>query len=137
MKAAPKGTSPSGMEKPAQLATFEICKEEECPKGNACEYWHPPECFFHQEVNCVHRSKCAFKHTDKARSEPRKRNNSVVVAKTVACTKAEDKVTSLNFIAKGDFLHGVSAIPVKSILQNVWDYDRQENSDWLASQSDL
>ena len=32
-------------------------------------------------------------------------------------TQAEDKITSLKIIAKGDLLHGVSAISVKSILQ--------------------
>ena len=48
-----------------------------------------------------------FKHKGKAGDGPKKRNNSVVVAKTLYCSEAEDKITSLQFIAKGDLLHGV------------------------------
>ena len=43
----------------------------------------------------------------------------MVVAKTLDLTQVEDKITSLKIIAKGNLLHGVSAIPVKSILQNI------------------
>ena len=60
-----------------------------------------------------------FKHTEKAGSEPKTRTNSVVVAVALDDTQAEDKITSLKFIAKGDRLHGVSAIPVNSILQKI------------------
>ena len=75
---------------------------------------------FIKKGNCKLGSKCAFKHTEKAGSEPKKRTNSVVVVKTLDHTQAEDEITSLPFTAKGDLLHGVSAIPVKSILQNLW-----------------
>ena len=47
-----------------------------------------------------------------AGSEPKKRNHSVVVAKTLDHTQAEETITSPKPIAKGDLLHGVSAIPV-------------------------
>ena len=56
---------------------------------------------------------------EKAGSGPKKQNNSVVVSRTLDHTQAEDKLTSLKFSAKGDLLHGVSAIPLKSILQKI------------------
>ena len=43
----------------------------------------------------------------------------MVVAKTLDHTKAEEQHSSLKCIARRDFLHGVSAILVKSILQNI------------------
>ena len=61
---------------------------------------------------------CAFEHTEKAGGEPKKRNNSVVVAKTMDHTHA-GKRNLLNFRAKGDLLHGVSANPVRSNLQKL------------------
>ena len=45
--------------------------------------------------------------------------NFVVVAQNLTTPKAEDRITSLLFVAKGDFLHGLSAIPAKSIF-TVW-----------------
>ena len=51
------------------------------------------------------------------RGEPKKRNNSVVVAKTWDYTQAQDKITSLEIIAKGDLLHSVS-YPVTSICRD-------------------
>ena len=53
----------------------------------------------------------------KGKGEPKKRTNSVVVAKTLDHTQADDQVTTIKFIAKGDFLHGVSAIPPTAMLQ--------------------
>ena len=46
-----------------------------------------------------------FKLKEKAESEPKKRHNSVVVAKTLDHTQAEEKITSRNLTAKGDLLH--------------------------------
>ena len=43
----------------------------------------------------------------------------MVVAKTLDLTQAEDEVTSLKFMAKGDLLHGMSAIPVKSSFTEI------------------
>ena len=60
------------------------------------------------------------KHTENGGSEPKKRQTSVVFSKKVDLTQAEGKyVTSLKRIAKGGLLHGVSAIPVKSIEQKI------------------
>ena len=47
-----------------------------------------------------------------AGGETQKRKNSVVVAKTLGRTQAEEKITSLKLNEKGDFLHGVTGIPV-------------------------
>ena len=69
-------------------------------------------CSFHQEGICKLGLKCALKHAEEDGREPQKRKNSVVVAKTLGRTQAEDKITSLKFIEKGDFLHGVTGIPV-------------------------
>ena len=82
-----------------QPTCFVFFSNGDCPKGNACDCWHPPECFLHQEGNCKLRNKCTFKHTDKAGSESRKRINAVVVAKTL--DHAHDKVTSLEIHCEG------------------------------------
>ena len=65
---------------------------------------------------------CAFKHSEKAGGEPKEGDNSVVAAKTLGRTQAEDKITSLKITANEDLLHGVSTIPVKSNLQSVGEY---------------
>ena len=54
------------------------------------------------------------------RGELKKRIDSVVVAETLDRTQAEDKVTSLKFIAKGDLLHGLSAIALKNVFTENW-----------------
>ena len=64
--------------------------------------------------NCKLGSKCAFKQTEKAGSEPKKRNNAVVLAKTLDHTQSEEQITEIQ--SEGAFLHGVSAIPVTSIV---------------------
>ena len=46
-----------------------------------------------------------FEHTEKACGEPKERMNSVVGTNTLDLIQAEDKITSLIFIAKGDLLH--------------------------------
>ena len=46
---------------------------------------------------------CAFKHTEGADGEPKKRNNAAVVANTLDITQASKEVTSLNSRVKGDF----------------------------------
>ena len=59
-------------------------------------------------------------HTDKAGGEPKKRNTIfVAVAKTLEITQAEEDLCSLKVKVKGGFLHGVSAIPMKSTAQEV------------------
>ena len=50
----------------------------------------------------------------KGGSEPKKRTNSMLVADTLDCTQAEDKITSLTFIGKGALQHGLSPLPVMS-----------------------
>ena len=62
-------------------------------------------------------NKGSFKQTEKAGGEPMKRNNLVAVALISDITESEEDTTSLKFKAKGDFLHGVSAIPMKPRLQ--------------------
>ena len=81
------------------------CSKGDCSRGNACGCWHPFECPFHQKVNCKLGNKCPFKHTEKAGGEPKKRTNSVVVAKTLDHTQAEEGNHFAFFIAKGDLLH--------------------------------
>ena len=82
-------------------------KKGDCRKGNDCG------ALFTKKRNCKFGKKCAFKHTEQ---EPKRRQSSVVVAKTLDHTQARSEVSSLNFIAKGDFLHGVSGISVKLLL---------------------
>ena len=65
----------------------------------------------------IFRNKGSFKQTEKAGGEPMKRNNLVAVALISDITESEEDTTSLKFKAKGDFLHGVSAIPMKPRLQ--------------------
>ena len=48
-----------------------------------------------------------------AAGEPQKRNHSVTVTNTLDTTQEEEEITSLKFKAKKDFLHVVSAIPMK------------------------
>ena len=79
---------------------------------------------FTKEGNCKLGSKCAFKQTEKAGSEPKKRNNSVVLAKTLDHTQSEEQITEIQ--SEGAFLHGVSAIPVTSIVAGkIWEYCQQ------------
>ena len=40
-------------------------RKGDCAKRNACDYWHPPECSFHQTGKCKLGSKCALKHTER------------------------------------------------------------------------
>ena len=54
-----------------------------------------------------------------AGSAPNKRKNSVALAMTLNVTQAGKDVISLKFMTKGDFLHGVSGIPVTSMLQKI------------------
>ena len=63
--------------------------------------------------------------TGKAACEPKTRTNSVAVARTLDITKAREEMISLKFKAKGDFLHGVSAIRVRSIVQHVGKGNRE------------
>ena len=61
---------------------------------------------------------CAFKHTEKAGGEPKK--NLWQSLKHWISLKRERKLLREKFKRSEDFLHGVSAIPVKSMLQKVW-----------------
>ena len=46
-KRTQKGKSPSAKEDhPTRFAL----KKGDCPRGNACDYWHPPECSFYQQT---------------------------------------------------------------------------------------
>ena len=60
---------------------------------------------FTQEGNCRLGSKCAFKQTEKAGSEPKKRHNSVVLAKTLDHTPNQ-RSKSLKSRAKVPFCTG-------------------------------
>ena len=80
-------------------------KKGACPKGDAFDYWYPLECSYQQEGACKLGNKCGFKHA--------------VVAKTLDITRAAKEITSFQSTAKGDFLHGVSGFPEKSILRKV------------------
>ena len=53
--------------------------------------------------------------------EPKRRLISVVVARTLDYTRAEDKITSLKFMAKGDLLHRGSAIAANSCFTEKWE----------------
>ena len=79
-----KGTSPSGKENQPTCYAF---KKGECPQGDARDSWHPV-CSSHQIRSCELGHQCAFKHTRKAGGEPKKRMNSVAVAKTLDITHA-------------------------------------------------
>ena len=122
----PTEKNPSGNEN--QPTCFAVQKGD-CPKGMPMITGIPPECRFHPKRYCKLGRKCAFKHTDKAGGEVKKRNNSVVVAKTLDLSQEEKKITSLNFMAKEDLLHGMSAIPEKSHLQKI--VKNNVNSFWL------
>ena len=76
-KREPDRKSSSGEENQSTCFAF---MNGESTKGNACDYWHPPECSYHQEGSCKLGNKCAFKRTEQAWGKPKKRNNSVVVA---------------------------------------------------------
>ena len=104
-KGSPKGTSLSGEEHQLTCHAF---KKGVCSEGNACDYWHPLDCSFQHKGRCKLWNECAFTHTEKAGGKPKKRSNSVAVVKALDITKA-----------KGDFLHGVSAIPTRFTLQQV------------------
>ena len=95
---------------------FVFCEKGDCPKGSASDHWHPLECSLHQRGNCKLGSKCALKGTEKAWVEPKKRNNSVVVAKILDHTQAEENHFTR---AKEDLVYGVSTIPAKSVSQNI------------------
>ena len=62
-----------------------------------------------------------FEHTDKAGREPKKRNSAVVVTKTLDCTQAEDKITSLKIHCEGrPSALGVS-YSSETFLQEIWE----------------
>ena len=77
-------------------------------------------------------NKGSFKQTEKAGGEPMKRNNLVAVALISDITESEEDTTSLKFKAKGDFLHGLSAIPMKPRLQVGKTTNYEKSSDYLA-----
>ena len=109
-KASRKGTSPSGKENQPTCCAF---KKSECPQGNACNCWHPllSASFIKKEEATNMGISVPSIHTEKAGGEANKRKNSVALAKTLDVTQAEVK----NYFAAvpSDFLHGVSAIPLK------------------------
>ena len=110
------GERNTDIEKVIQEKHASLSQRRQCPEGNACDCLDPPVCSFLHQGNCTLGNKRAFKHTERAGSEPMKRTFAVVVAKTLDHTQAEDTVTSPTFIANGNFLH-VSVVPVNSILQ--------------------
>ena len=56
----------------------------------------------------------------KAGGEPKKRNSSVAVAKTLEITQAEGDITSLKFTAKRDLQHAVSGNSAEIHLTAGW-----------------
>ena len=80
--------------------------------------------FFHQTGNFNILNKCASKRAGQTLEENRRYKFFYGISKTSDHTQAENTVTSLKFIANGNSLHGVSAIPVKL----------SKRSDCLASQ---
>ena len=54
-----RGVSPSGQpDKPP-------CRQYlsgECPRGQSCNYWHPPDCFHFKKGNCSKGTSCNFRH---------------------------------------------------------------------------
>ena len=57
-----RGTSPSG--KKDRPPCFAHAKGK-CPKGDACDYWHPPVCKYFKAGNCSEGKKCCFLHPGK------------------------------------------------------------------------
>ena len=100
---SPNGTSPSGK---AYTPTCYAFKKVECPKGNACDYWDPLESS-QKEAAHLERS-VRFKQTVQAGGEQKKRHNYVGRNRR-----------NVDLEAKGNPLHGVSGLLVKSILQKV------------------
>ena len=57
-----------------------------------------------KKEGCKLGNKRAFRHTEQAGGEPKKRKDSAVVAKTLGICQAGEEVTSLKSRAKGDIL---------------------------------
>ena len=74
---------------------------------------------FIKKGSCKFGNQCAFMHTEETGGKPKKRYNSVVVAKTWTPPKQRTKITSQKFFAKGDLLHGVPAIPVNQFYRTL------------------
>ena len=56
------------------------------PIGNASDFWHPPECSFHQKKGIAN---LGVRLRLRLGVEPKKRNKSVVVVNTLDHTQAE------------------------------------------------
>ena len=65
-------------------------KKDECPKGNSTDCWHPLESSCHNKASYKLGKKCAFKQTEKAGDEPKKRKDSVAVDKTWDITASQE-----------------------------------------------
>ena len=76
--------------------------------------WHVLECSHHQKGGCKLGYRCAFKHTEQAGGEPRKRKNSVVVAKALDFTQTSKRSHFVQVKSKGCFSawSGVAEKPV-------------------------
>ena len=74
----------------------------------------------YQKGVCKLGCKCAFKHIlNRLKANQGSDRNLWQSPKHWISTKHQKEVTSLDFRAKGDILHGMSAIPVRSALQNI------------------
>ena len=85
----------------------------DCSKENALDNWHPPTCPFPSMENRQLGNKCAFWHAEQGWRRTEETNE------FCGSRQNSGKVTSLKVRAKGDLLHGVSAIPVRSKFQKI------------------
>ena len=87
----------------------------DCSKGNALDYWHALACSFPSAGNRQLGNQCEFWHAEQGWRRTEETNE------FCGTRQHSGKVTSLKVRAKGDLLHGVSAIPVRSKFQKIED----------------
>ena len=92
-----------------QCSRGDMCKSKGIGEGFAIVQLSATD--FRGNRTSTRKSDSGHESKHEAGSEPQKRKNSVVVAKTLGRTQAEEKITSLKLNEKGDFLHGVTGIP--------------------------
>ena len=91
----------------------------DCPAGNDCDFWASDILLPFIRKGSANLGVSVRSRIRKSWNEPKRRNNSVVVATTLDQTQAKDKNTPLKCIAKGDLQHGVSATKWKDDCQEV------------------
>ena len=141
-----KNLEPNG--KGQAFATVQLCtteflgkrgprKEKDCPKENVCDHWPSLEPSFHHEGTCKPGSNCALEQMEKAGSEPKKRNKSVVVASSLDLTHAEEKIHFAEMHGEGrPCAWDVSCSSETNIRQKM-SRTVSRSSDCPASQNDL